>query len=79
MCFRPPEVQKPKRCLACNAMNPFNAQNCRKCNAQFPEVKKAQVKCPRCGTANDFDAIVCTECGITAREAAQLMKQKKIQ
>lgn len=68
MCFRPPQVGKPKRCPSCGAMNQYNLTHCKRCKAELPEGDVPMIKCPSCGKENRYDTDACDFCGMTAAE-----------
>lgn len=73
MCFRPPEVKKPKKCPVCGALSPFTVNACRKCGTPLPDPEPEKIKCPRCGAKNPITAKVCSSCGLTVQETTELL------
>jgi predicted RNA-binding Zn-ribbon protein involved in translation (DUF1610 family) len=76
MCFRPPQVQKPKRCPNCNAMQPGIAKVCKKCGTELPSSDVFVFPCPKCGNEWVSSDPVC-ECGLTIAEAKKLIEEQK--
>lgn len=64
MCFRPPQMLTPKKCLECGARNPGMNQVCKKCGSPLPET---MIDCPHCGVAQPETNKVCLNCGFNGK------------